>query len=620
MATIGSLALAIRARTEQLKGDLKPALDAIKHWGEAARAAGADSKEVERAMARMRMEAMQGRDMAQGPLALEGALRKAKVGAAALSGAISAVSSEVGGAVGHVTRLGTSLTSAFLAGGPIALGVTALAAGIAAITGANQEAAKAAEEAQRKHREWLDDSKKRALETRDAILSIRDANRAKGLGSPELAGQFTADRKDAEAMLGNLREQADARREMSRLERERAALVAAVPDWVKQQGTMGSRSGAIADLERQIALEKEKLDALNTEMRRLEEKDRVAREGEAIGQRQLETEAARNKMGADGNEAARKRVEQLREQLEVAQELREVEASRAALERDGMAAARDRVSELMAEREAAIEKQAKDSVGKVKSIAKGMDEGGEAAKKWVVEQENFKKGLRDELQLLQAANRYERERIEIRRRLAADLKRAAGDAQAVADAEAIAAERMKEVAHQEAAAAKEKAEAERQATLEKQKQMQLLKEQVDITKRFANFGGKSPFGFGQGVIGSGLGDITGAIANQKYKAAAKQPGGGAVANAAVPNPPTDVSPRVEKLVQTIQAWAVSHEKTAGAIGKLEAATQQAFERSSKATEKAVATVARGVKALEAKVREHDRQLQRAAAGAGVGPS
>lgn len=279
MALIGSLALSIRAQSERLRQDLKPALDEIKRVGQAMMDAGMSAQEANREMARMRADAVRGpKAVAEATDGMRQKLQAAKQGAAALSGAISAMSSEVGGAVGHVTRLGTSLTSAFLAGGPVALGVTALAAGISAIAGSSSEAAKAAEEARKAHLRWMDDAKKATDTALERVEVLRDRMRAISLGAPELAGAFTDERKGAEVYKEKLDEVMAAELRLSNLQRDRAKAVAGL---IKNPKTASGVlmnapvEARIKALDAEIAREREKFEQGNKILRALEDEVRL---------------------------------------------------------------------------------------------------------------------------------------------------------------------------------------------------------------------------------------------------------------------------------------------------------------------------------------------------------
>lgn len=299
MSVAGTLALSIRANTEKVKQDLKPALDAIKEWGVAAEKAGLSTSEVNREMAKMRAEASRGpKAAAEATNTLQQNLQKAKMGAAALSGAVSAMSSEVGGAVGHVTRLGTSLVSSFLAGGPVALGITAIAAAFSAMGGSAREAAeevKRAEEAVRRLREEGD---KNIESIRGEVAAKRDAiDVGRGLISQSEADERAARRRWQKRVADTEKGIAEEKAAILRWSQERAELEARR----LSQGVGGIIAGKSGEEEKRdawIARAKARLEMLAKEMdeaRKLE-----------MTERELDNQ---RKTAAEAEEKSKKKVE-----------------------------------------------------------------------------------------------------------------------------------------------------------------------------------------------------------------------------------------------------------------------------------------------------------------------
>ena len=619
MATIGSLALAIRAKTDQLKRDLAPALSAIKEWGSAAVAAGADAKEVDRAMGRMRAEAMKGSDAMKGAgNAMEGGLRRAKVAASALTGAISAVSSEVGGSIGHVTRLGTSLTSAFLAGGPIALGVTALAAGISAIAGSSREAEEAAKKAREAHIKWMEDARSKTRSLAEALAETQDHLRALRLGAPELAGRFTADRKEAEALRNVLDEIADSQRRLSAAQK--------TADQITEQraatGLLQLSGQLLADAEAIIRIEREKLTALGEQAQKLQEGSRAADERlrlEKDGEQSVKRTATYMErlrglvkgVASDfdaGAAAARKMADEA-QRIDIARN-----KELAGQIKSGMGiGAKGAPPKFSAEQLKSFDEMSRASqVEMVKRI--------EAAQKGKKAQTDLVTGLKRELDLLKLTTNEARERYMIQEKLNQRIKEAKGDEEAIALAKKISAIESAQLAEKEAQAAKEKAEAEAKATLEKVKQKGLMQEQLDITKRFANFGGTSAFGFGKGVIGTGMGAMNAPGGKVSYQGVTGPTGpsqGGAGVQGKGLNLP-DLGPQFKALEAELAKIPPWYQRLADAVTSASAGTKQVVIELGQTTARATAALRRDQNQLAADVRALRRAIDRAGNGSGGG--
>lgn len=617
MATIASLALAIRARTERLKQDLKPALDEIKHWGASAVAAGGDAKEVNREMARMRAEALRGSDAARTTTRSFGeTLRSARTAASALTGAISAVSGEIGGAVGHVTRLGSSIAQAFLAGGPIAAGVTAVTAGIAGLIAANNEVAEAAKRAAEEHRKWLDDAQKRVEALRDSVRNIQADLRATLLGAPELSGEFREQLRIDRERAGIWKQMRDAQERMR--EHQQTIDTTTVDDEFRAAAAGGEAGGYTrgdrSRAQQGVSDEREKLDALRKQLDALEEEERALdRLGDARRQVAAEEAAAdaQRKQGLD---------EQKRQQDEIAASIRAaVEASQRWLQ------TQDRLTASAARMRTTVEgiaKQAK-SAGDIVAegawskltegqndsllrLARAQDQRA-AAKKASAER---MQGYREELEDLQAGNRFARDRLEINRELERRLKAAQAANAGAAEVEAIravAAARLTKLANEEADAVKRAADEKARATKEMREQVELARKQVDITKRFAALPGTGgAFGFGAGTPGltwsGGSGDM-GRRRGQRPQTAKGQLGEPAAAS-------LDSSGKLKAIEG---AWsklpeALAREKAA--LASLEKSVLDGTARILKATEKSIASLKATVREHERRIREGEKRLAR----------
>lgn len=618
MATIASLALAIRARTEKLKQDLKPALDEIKAWGASAVAAGGDAREVNREMARMRAEALKGTEAAgrTGSKFTE-TLRNARTAASALTGAISAVSGELGGAVGHVTRLGSSIAQAFLAGGPIAAGVTAITAGISALVGANNEAAEAAKKAAEEHRRWLDDARQRAEALRDTVRGIQADLRATSLGAPELSGEFREQlRIDKER--ANLWKQMNELQESARTERAKRAEMSDAEAWLRQHPDQGPRGMAKA-FDRSVEDErqaKEKIAKLQETL------DALAEEEKALDDvRRVQQEAAAEQAAAD---AQRKKdlAEQKKQNDEIAASIKDAveHAVRWAGAQAKVADETERTRRAMIETaDKAREQRDAQNQTYWDDLRKGAEAGNLRISKLQDERAKAKssaaervQALRDELQDLQAGNRFARERIQIGRELDKSLKAAhaakAGEAEVDA-LRAVAAARIAKLSKEEAEAVRRSAEEKARMTKEMREQAELARKQLDITKRFAALPGTGgAFGFGAGTAGLGWSGGSGDMGRRRGQRppSAKDQLGAPAASA------VDSSAKLKAIEG---AWsklpeAIAREKAA--LSSLEKSVLDGTSRILKATEKSIASLKATVREHERRIREGEKRLARVA--------
>jgi hypothetical protein len=575
VALIGSLALSVVAKTERLKQDLKPALDAIRDWGKAAEAAGLSTSEINREMARMRSEAARGpKEAAAGTAALNQSLSKVKQGVAAVSGAISAMSSEVGGAIGHVARLGTNLTSSFLAGGPVALGVAAISAGFSAIAGSAGEA----EAAINKTVEATAKLQKESAETIEQIQSQIDANNDRlaveyGVMSKDEAGDRARDRA-YQAFIKKTSDQMLKARGMITYYEEELAF------WEKQGRTTGSYNTG------EIGKRRADLEHWQAELKRLEDlrQKRAELEGGeiAIERRQRERAAEKKeqeerdeKLNKAGQAAADERVKSLREELEVTKEIAD-------------------------ERAAIVQKEKEDLAGLNKRIT---DAYGEEARR-VAEGVRAQQSIADGSLSAQGEEAAARRVAELRARV---------------DAEQDVAEAAK----QAAAATKEKVEAEKQATEAVREQRRLVDKQADITKRFANFGGGSLFGFGAGQAGTGLGDI-GRDAARARQAAGNIPSkidpnsaAGQIAGGKGLNLP-DLSPQLKAIEAEIAKIPPWYERMSQAVTGFGSTTRRVVGDLGRATDHAVGSLRADQDAMEAEVRSLAQQIERSGGGTGTG--
>lgn len=569
MALIGSLALSIRARTEQLKTDLQPALKAIADWGEAAKKAGADAKEVDAQMARMRKEAYElGRTGKDSGVSLQQGLSKAKVAASALTGAISAMSSEMGGAVGHATRLGTSLISSFLAGGPVALGITAITAGIAALAGASKEA-------QEEINRVREEAEKAGKAARDSLLSegeqrarLRDQLAEKrGQVNPGFASE-QALRRELKGRLAVLEDGiSEERRKIEKWSAERATLRV---EMLKQ--TFGE-SGANEETAKRDAL--------------------IEAAREAISLKEQAAASAREtaKLDLEAANLARTQADQ-QERQEAA--LKRIKGIVGGIGQDFEGVTKS----LHAQAEAA--KDVEKSLGRARGIAKSLNE---AADDYAAAQQ--KAADKQQAAVLKSGD-------DMLLRLGRKLTEAA-EARARAEEKQQAAASKAE--REQTALAMKRAEEEAKVTEEKRKQAAEVQKQLDITKRFANFGGAAggTFGFGAGTIGGAWGP---GGSNVKKKGGPAGAAGGQGA-AAIFNLP-DLGPSYKALETELAKIPPWIERLVSSQGELGAAAQRAVERVGKAAAKGLSSNTSRIKALEGKAEALERDIVRAAGADQVG--
>ena len=227
--------------------------------------------------------------------------------------------------------------------------------------------------------------------------------------------------------------------------------------------------------------------------------------------------------------------------------------------------------------------------------------------------------LREELELLRAANDYERERIRIKNELLERTRAAEGDLEQVALARKIADEKLAELERQIAEDAERTAAAAKETATATASTTQALRAQLDITKRFAALPGSGGlFGFGArpGRLLVGLGDgarsaraRTGAPARPKPRACGRaRP---LPRTADVPDLP-DLAPHVQAVLKAWQKVPPLWERLEKELRDLESGTVNGVDRMGRATERAVLQMKTAVRDLQAKVRSFEERLKRAA--------
>lgn len=569
MAVIGSMALAIRAQTEKLKGDLRPALDAIKEWGEAAKAAGADAKEVDRAMGRMRAEAMRGGEAGKNAgRSMAESLGNARKVAASLTGALGVVGGEMSGVAGHAIRLGSSLTQAFLAGGPVALGVTAMTAGFAALAGAAADSAKEIARARKEAEDFARAGQDRIAQDQEATQRIRDEMREKrGMEQAGFAEEQATRRRQKKRLDELAAAIAEERRKITDWQREKADLEA-LPTELRN-----AESGEISKRDEWIASAKKHLEV--NEALLASARDLAKAENESVNLGRTKAEADRKaKESADAVKVVSDEIADVGKEI-----LRGVEA---------WAEAQDKVSER-------VEQTRLKTLG----AAEAAREAGErSAAKTEAAKEKAARAEEDRLR-----------RLEIKDKAAADKAAAAN-----AKISKMVSEQM-QADHTALGLAQEKAGVEEKITQEKQRQTAAARELADITKRFANFGGAAGgmFGFGKGQMGFGWSQGRGDMPRR----------GTRTGPASSKESPFDTKPleqtaaNVQQATKAMQALPPMFERVAQATKEMGAAAGAAADRMAKTTTAVVGEVAAKVRTLQQRVDRFDSELRRAGS-VGVG--
>jgi predicted nucleic acid-binding Zn-ribbon protein len=629
--TITSLAASIRVRAESMKQDIKPALEAIESWGKAAKEAGLDTQTINREMGKMRAEAARGpKAAAEATDSFRQKLTAAKQGAAALSGAISAMSSEVGGAVGHVTRLGTSLTSAFLAGGPVALGVTAISAGIAFIAGESAKAAEEAEKAKKAHSEWAESGARLTQEYAASVDALRRKLAALEGGPAEQRSyeRWVRERsavqvleKDVERLTKRTADYAAARASQASAEQD--------AERQRARGSMGGRAMA-GHFDEKAAKYAAEAESIQREIAELSAK--IATHRATILDLTNKTADAEER-----TEAAAKKVEGYKSRLKGIVSGINADMERGASATKEMAANAARINAALNKEFAQniedaygllakpppgyISKAQQDQVDKMSednfaSLGKRL----KAFEQEHAARVKSKDELRRQLELMGAANDFDRERMEIANRLADGIAKHAKDEEAQILLKQIAMRENVELAKREADENKRAAE-EMKKQLEAQRQKsRLVGERKDITKRFGNVGG-SAFGFGMGQAGTGMGDI-GADAARAKRAAGDIPGKGSGIAAQLAGGKgldlPDVSAQMKAMEAEIAKLPPFFERLSGAVTSFSATTRSVVGDLGRSTERAVSGLRSDQNSLKEEVRALARDIERAGGGTGGG--
>lgn len=196
------------------------------------------------------------------------------------------------------------------------------------------------------------------------------------------------------------------------------------------------------------------------------------------------------------------------------------------LEKEAAEAAKLKAEE--AKREESVQRQQQASARKLDALKKARSE--------------MKDDLGRELELMRAANEFERERIQLAHELADVIAEHREDEELIAKLKEVHAEKLGEIADRER-------EAARGVTEELREQERLVKKRADITKRFESAPGSGGlFGFGAGQVGfqwsAGRGDMGTRKGRKRTAGTAKK--------VAAPSDPIEV-PELEDLSPIVAA-------------------------------------------------------------------
>lgn len=566
MATIGSMAISVRAQTEKLKQDLKPALDAIKDWGAAAKSAGVEAGEVDKAMARMRAEAMRGGEQGKkAGASIEDGLKRGKTAAAALTGAISAMSSELQGTVGVALRLSTSLTQSFLAGGPIALGVTALGAAFSALAGSAGEAAKEMARSRQEAENFVRAGKQSIENDIEAAQALKDKMR-------EQRGEESA---------GFAEEQAIRRRYAARLKA----------------------------VDEGIATERQKIEQWNRERADIESAFQSYR-GLSASEDASEEVKKRDQWIADAK-ARLAAYEQMREAQRnlAATQLESLNLSKSKTEADAAAVALAEKVKAVHDGIASIQDGVVRRASEWAEAQGRVAEQAERGRLAMLEMADKARGWRDTQNqtywdsLVKGAEAGNLRISKLQNERAKAQKENARLAQQASEA--------MQVDHTALGMAQQREEIEKRITAEKQAQTAAVRQQLDITKRFANFGGAANgvFGFGAGAAGFSWGGQQ--AQRRKAPGAGAQGKGGS--GAFDPKPLQDTAAAADATAKALQALPPMFQRVADAAKSMATAAATAGDRMARTTVRVVADLASAEHALEKRVDRFERDLARAGA-------
>jgi hypothetical protein len=360
-----------------------------------------------------------------------------------------------------------------------------------------------------------------------------------------------------------------------------------------------SRGTSAEDLVAQAAALKEQAAA----------RDQAAREAEREA-KALEQLARTTKERLDKEERI---LAMSKEERQWADDLLEIESLRT----QGLDDLADQAERILAAKkeELRIEEEKEKLVERVRESQRAAERAAEEARRKRETAAGNQAALREELELLRAANDHERERIRIKNELIERTRAAEGDFEQVALARKIADEKLAELerriaedAERTAAAAKETATATTSTT-------NAIRSQLDITKRFAAMPGSGGlFGFGAGQAGFSWTPGYGDMGVRRGKKRAPKPGKAAAPAAEAADIPElpDLAPHVQAVLKAWQKVPPLWERLEKELKDLESGTVNGVDRMGRATERAVLQMKTAVRDLQAKVRSFEERLKRAA--------
>ena len=584
-------------------------------------------------------------------------------GFSAVTAGISAASASAENFETAVVGVGASIASGFAAGGLVGGAVAALSAGIGFLTRDTDEWGEAAERAASKAATAFDAAASRTDAMQSGIEGLKfDIRKMQaevdGVEFDEpferakdaIEGTHVALEANAKAIRQQESAAGPAIAKLKKIREEMEALKKAEAFTAVTPGG-ALISGRISQLEKQEAAaekivqaetsvlailreEREetlKILGLSRERLGLMEQAKAASKGAEPGPDNAAVEAARVLATVDEQraEAIQKQTDLLRIRGELqgaekadASIILEIERARQEGRENTVHALEEQldiIREQRKEQEAEREAEAKDRAEKAKALAEEQ-----RAKAENERRADGNRRLREEIELLRAANDYERERIRIKQESQRLIEQGL-DATLVQER---AQEKLADLAEREAKAkerAADSAERATQATEDQARAARKLAKSTNPNDAFQNFGGTSTFGFGKGQVGQGGGSLFGAVRVRTrpfkgHSRPTKTAGSGATANSAGSST-KEID--IDAAVQAIEEAAANVDTTTQALNGIEQAittrlvptTVALADESTRADEaisNQVSTLEQAVTDMARRVSLIERNAQRAA--------
>ena len=274
--------------------------------------------------------------------------------------------------------------------------------------------------------------------------------------------------------------------------------------------------------------------------------------------------------------------------------------------------------------------------GASEAAAEAVQEQVDAQEKAAAAAADLNRDLDERLRLAKAATDLDRDKIRLEMQYGDLVKQAKGDEEAIAKIKELHQIELNQLLDEAAKAAEDRARTELATTNTMKEQAaaqaqmaQEAKKHLDITQKFANFGGKSVFGFGKGLAGTGLGNIFGSVNvrtrpfkghSRPTKSASAPAAAAAQAVAPIASAIDAGTEKMSDLAPAIDAVRSAWEGVVSLWDKLDAGIE-GFKKSVTTgvdamagnVERAVDSLAKGQSELRARVNANERRLQAAAA-------